>query len=101
MAAMSRALSTFAEDLGLELCLAPETPPPIVPPAPRRPSAFAGGPNRLLRELRADYGCGAVTDEGRALGDRPEVVAWLESLGTIRFGPATSDKWNGPREDSV
>jgi hypothetical protein len=75
------------EEPEFESPLGRESPPPIDPPRPRADRAAVDMPGWLIRDLKADYGRGAKTDEGRALGDRPEVVAWLESLGTIRARP--------------
>jgi hypothetical protein len=86
---MSSLASTVAleEEPEFQPSLGREIPPPVDPPHLRVDRATVDVPGWLIRELKADYGRGATTDEGRPLGDRPEVMAWLESLdrrGTTR-----------------
>lgn len=52
-----------------------EAPPGLKAPGPRVPGMVEVSA-RLMARLRRDYGRGAVTDRGQALG---EVAAWLEA----------------------
>ena len=55
---------------------------PIDPPP--RSAARPGLSEKLMKKLRGDYGPGIPNDRGQALGDLPEVRAWLESLEARR-----------------
>jgi hypothetical protein len=70
-------------DPEFEPALGPEVPPSLAAPGPRVGPRFAEVSPRLIRGLKAEYGRGIVTDEGRRIGDLPEVGAWLDSLGRL------------------
>lgn len=57
-----------------------DDPPGFDPPGPRLPIRPADLSAGFIAELRRDYSPGVPSDEGRTLGDLPEVRAWLDSL---------------------
>jgi hypothetical protein len=74
-------------ELEFDESLPPEIPPGIEDPAPRERTDVVEVSAKFLAELRRDYGQGRPTDEGRRLGDLPEVAVWLESLEPGKVKP--------------
>ena len=67
--------------------LPPEIRPVIDPPGPYRRPAVVSVSERLVASLRKDYAPGRPTDDGRRIGDLPEVATWLETLTPGKFSP--------------
>jgi hypothetical protein len=65
----------------------PADEPPMIKPPPvyHRPDIVEVS-GRFIASLKRHYGRGVATDEGRRIGDIPEVADWLASLkpGEIR-----------------
>lgn len=41
----------------------------------------------LIKTLKREYGQGVATNEGRAIGDLPEVAEWIRSLKPGKLKP--------------
>lgn len=67
--------------------LPPEQPPGFPAPGPRHEPAFVEVSAGLIKTLKRDYGQGVATNEGRAIGDLPEVAEWIRSLKPGKLKP--------------
>ena len=82
--ALRIARGTSAE---VDAAIPPEVAPDIDPPGPYRRPAVVSVSERLVASLRKDYAPGIPTDDGRRIGDLPEVRDWLDNLKPGKFSP--------------